>query len=124
MEDPLLTVIETPEFLRKSKGLLSELQRADLVSHLSRNPTAGDLIQGSGGARKLRWARAGMGKSGGCRVIYFYHSDNVPVFILTAFAKNVKVNLSKAEVAELHKVLSDLVSEYQKGVTANVRRRI
>ena len=120
----MLTVVETPEFLRQSRKFMSALERAELVNYLSLNPTAGDLIQGSGGARKLRWARAGMGKSGGARVVYFYHSETIPVFILSAFAKNVKVNLSKAEVAELNKVLSALVDEYRKGVTANVRRRV
>lgn len=123
MEDVALTVVETPEFLSQSKRFLSAVERAVLVNFLSANPTAGDLIKGSGGARKLRWARAGMGKSGGCRVVYFYHSVDVPVFILTAFAKNAKINLSKAEIGELSKVLSALVDEYKKGVTANVRRR-
>lgn len=53
-------------------------------------------MQGTGGVRKLRWARQGMGKSGGSRVIYYYHSDSKPLFLLTAYGKNERANLSKA----------------------------
>ena len=60
-------------------------------------PTAGDLIEGTGGVRKLRWARDGRGKSGGVRVIYYFHSEAMPLYLLTMFAKNERANLSKAE---------------------------
>ena len=59
-------------------------------------PTAGDLIEGTGGVRKLRWARDGRGKSGGVRVIYYFHSEAMPLYLLTMFAKNERANLSKA----------------------------
>jgi hypothetical protein len=57
MVPPLQTVVETPEFLAQARGLLTERERSELVDFLARNPTAGDLMQGTGGARKLRWAR-------------------------------------------------------------------
>ena len=60
---------------------------AVLIDYLACNPGAGDLIQGTGGMRKLRWGLAGRGKRGGARVIYFYHSPRIPLFALTAFAK-------------------------------------
>jgi hypothetical protein len=66
----LLTVAELPEYLRAASKLLSESERHALVVHLAANPKAGDLIEGTGGVRKLRWARDGMGKSSGARVIY------------------------------------------------------
>jgi hypothetical protein len=53
----LQTVVETPEFLAQARGLLTEQERSELVDFLARNPTAGDLMQGTGGARKLRGAR-------------------------------------------------------------------
>ena len=58
----LHTVVETPEFLSQARGLLSEQERSELVGFLARNPTAGDLMQGTGGARKLRWGAKGKGK--------------------------------------------------------------
>jgi hypothetical protein len=66
-----ITVVETPEFLAASRGLLTDEERAVLVDYLAHNPTAGDLIPGTGGVRKLRWGLAGRGKRGGARVIYF-----------------------------------------------------
>lgn len=67
---------------------------ADLIAA---NPEAGDIMQGCGGARKLRVARPGSGKSGGYRVISYFAGENVPVFLLTVFPKNMKSNLTKAE---------------------------
>ena len=71
-------------------------------------------MQGTGGVRKLRWARSGSGKSGGIRVIYFFHNENMPLFLLTAFAKNEKENLSKAERSELAVLTRLLVETYRK----------
>ena len=62
------SVAETPEYLRQADKLLIVGARADVVDHLAAHPKAGDLMQGTGGVRKLRWARAGRGKSGGVRI--------------------------------------------------------
>lgn len=97
----LNTVAETPGYVRSAERLLSAAERMDIVGHLAANPSAGDLIQGTGGIRKLRWARGGRGKSGGVRVIYYFHSDRMPLYLLTAFGKNERSNLSKAERNEL-----------------------
>ena len=70
-----------------------------------RHPAAGDLIEGTGGVRKVRWARDGRGKSGGVRVIYYFQSEAMPLYLLTMFAKNERANLSKAE----RNALGDLV---------------
>lgn len=93
----LLTVAELPEYLRTASKLLADADRRAIVDHLAAHPAAGDLIEGTGGVRKLRWARDGRGKSGGVRVIYYFHSDAMPVYLLTMFAKNERANLSKAE---------------------------
>lgn len=81
--------------------LLSVTERTSLVAHLSASPKSGVLIQGTGGIRKLRWAREGGGKSGGVRVIYYYHDERIPLYLLTVFGKNERANLSKAERNEL-----------------------
>ncbi len=66
----MITVAETEPFQRKVGRLLTEDEKTELIDYLAMNPTAGLLIQGTGGIRKLRWARSGQGKSGGARVIY------------------------------------------------------
>lgn len=83
----LITVVETPEFLSAIRKLLSDEERAVLIDYLANNPYAGDLVQGAGGVRKLRWGVEGRGRRGGARVIYFYHSADLPLFALTAYAK-------------------------------------
>lgn len=105
----LLTVAETPEYIRRSEKLLTDDERRDVVSYLAAHPKAGDLIEGTGGVRKLRWARGGRGKSGGVRVIYYVHSEAMPLYLLTLFAKNERANLSKQERNDLADVVDILV---------------
>ena len=92
---------ELPEYIRCAGKLLTAEERMEVVEHLAARPRSGDLIQGTGGIRKLRWSRGGRGKSGGVRVIYYFHSDAVPLYLLTVFGKGEKANLSKAERNEL-----------------------
>jgi len=82
-----------------------------VIDHLAAQPRAGDLIQGTGGIRKLRWARGGRGKSGGVRVIYYFHSDRIPLYLLTVFGKGEKADLSKGERNELAKLV-DVLKRY------------
>jgi len=67
----MLTVIETPTFQRLAAEFWSEEERLEFVSWIAENSEAGDVIKGTGGLRKVRWSRPGMGKRGGARVIYF-----------------------------------------------------
>lgn len=83
-----------------------------LISHLAARPASGVILQGTGGIRKLRWKRAGSGKSGGVRVIYYYYNERIPLFLLTVFSKSEKVNLSKRERNELAKLTRVLVESY------------
>lgn len=91
------TVAETPEFSRKIRKLIGDADYQALIAYLAEHPKAGDLMQGTGGIRKLRWARDGSGKSGGVRVIYYFHDDRIPLYLLTIFGKNEKANISQAE---------------------------
>ncbi len=111
----LITIVELPEFIRSIKKLLSKKEKENLFFHLSVNPKSGNLIQGTNGVRKLRWARDGKGKSGGIRVIYFYHNVKMPLFLLTAFGKGEKDNLTKNERNELSKLVDVLIHQYKKG---------
>ncbi|MFZ3222759.1 MAG: type II toxin-antitoxin system RelE/ParE family toxin [Rugosibacter sp.] len=108
----LITVAETPEYIRLADKLLSSEERRDLISYLAAHPRAGDLIEGTGGVRKLRWARGSRGKSGGVRVIYYVHSEAMPLYLLTLFAKSERANLSKAERNDLAGLVDILVSRW------------
>lgn len=105
----IITVAETPEFQRRAGAIMSDEERMRLIDFIARNPTAGVSI--GGGIRKLRVARGAGGKSGGYRVIHFYSGDiDMPIFLITVFAKNEKANLTKAEteaVKTLGKMLAD-----------------
>ena len=103
----MITVAETVPFQRKAATLLSSKEKDGLIAYLAEHPSAGDLVQGTGGVRKIRWARGGRGKSGGARVIYYYHNETMPLYLLTIFGKNEKANTSKEE----KHLLSDLVRE-------------
>ena len=70
------------------------------------------LCKGLGGVRKLRWTKSGSGKSGGVRVVYYFHNDSMPLFLLTLFGKNEKANLSNAERNLLVKFTAILVKNY------------
>lgn len=106
------TVVELPEFLRKSAELLSHSERVSIVNYLAAHPAAGDIMQGTGGIRKLRWSAQGKGKSGGVRVIYYYHNKSIPLFLLTVFSKGEKANLSKSERNDLASMNSLLIKNY------------
>ena len=70
-------------------------------------------MKGTGGIRKLRWAAQGKGKSGGVRVIYYYHNRGMPLFLLTVFGKGEKSNLTKSERNELARLTPLLTRNYR-----------
>ncbi|NOX43793.1 MAG: type II toxin-antitoxin system RelE/ParE family toxin [Gammaproteobacteria bacterium] len=109
------TVVELPEFQRKSSKLLSTDEKESIINYLATHPAAGDIMQGTGGIRKLRWSAQGKGKSGGVRVIYYHHNETIPLFLLTVFGKGEKANITKAEGKELAKLTAILVKSYGGG---------
>jgi hypothetical protein len=86
------SVLETSIFTRRADALLNRDERAELITTLASNPTAGDLIPGLGGIRKMRFAAGGQGKRGGFRVIWYVMTDNQPVLALLIYGKNEQVN--------------------------------
>lgn len=106
----MLTVAELPEYIREASKLLREDERRAVVDHLAAHPRAGVLIEGTGGVRKLRWGREGRGKSGGVRVIYYFHSDDMPLYLLTLFSKGERANLTRAERNAMRELVDVLVS--------------
>ena len=83
-----------------------------MVAFVAANPEAGRVIPETGGVRKLRWAAKGKGKRGGARIIYYFHDESMPVFLLTAYTKGQKADISKAERNALRKLVPELIREY------------
>jgi hypothetical protein len=79
------------------KDVWDEAEHAAFVDFIAQNPEAGDVIPETGGVRKIRWARAGAGKRGGVRVIYFYHGVNRPLYLLMVYAKARRDDLTPDE---------------------------
>lgn len=114
-------VVATPGFLADAKDAdIGEEERNDIINALAATPTAGVVIKGTGGARKVRFAGRGKGKSDGYRVITFYGGEDIPVFLLNVFAKGDRVDLSQAERNELRKELEGLAEDYRRGVKSYV----
>lgn len=89
----LITVCEMTAFARKAEKLWSSEERDEFIDFISRNPDAGDLIEGTGGARKVRWTCSGRGKRGGARVITYFFDETMPVFLFTMYAKNERSDI-------------------------------
>lgn len=100
------TVVETPASGRCESTGIDQIERFGIISALAANPVAGNAIEGTGGARKVRIAAKGKGKSGGYRVITFYSGLGTPVFLLNIFAKNEKASLTDREKQVLKVILS------------------
>ncbi len=97
MTDKPITVAETPLFVRQAESVWNDAERETFVQFIARHPAAGDLIPETGGVRKMRWTRAGSGKRGGVRVIYFYHDPGRPLYLLMVYAKARREDLSADE---------------------------
>ena len=106
------TIVELPEFLKRAERLLTPGEKVGVINYLASHPQSGELIQGTGGIRKLRWSAKGKGKSGGIRVIYYFHNGAVPLFLLTVCGKAERANISKAERNELAKLSQNLLKHY------------
>jgi hypothetical protein len=113
MEAPM-TVLEFANFIANAERLLGELGHEQLIEFLAANPQAGVIIPGTGGIRKLRWAVPGRGKRGGARVIYYFHSERMPLVALDIFAKNRKEDLTEREKKLLVSAVDFLVKQFRR----------
>lgn len=82
---------------------MTDAEREDAIEQLARHPDAGAVIPGSGGARKVRVARAGGGKSGGYRVITYYTDGDHPMFLITVISKGQRSGLTRAQTNAIKK---------------------
>ena len=97
--------IETAIFTRQALELFSEDEYRELQLGLAERPDQGDIIKGSGGLRKIRVAAKGKGKRGGVRVIYYWITAREQIYLLLAYSKNYKDNLSAEELALLRALM-------------------
>lgn len=97
----MLTVIETPLFSKLWPAYWSEDERGAFAAFMAEHPDEGDVVPGSGGVRKVRWSRAGTGKSGGVRVIYFVRNDFGELVLLFMYAKSKLDSLKASTLKEM-----------------------
>jgi hypothetical protein len=108
----LMTVAETAPFIRQAAKLWTEDDRIEFVNFIAANPEAGDVIPDTGGLRKIRWSRPGTGKRGGVRVIYFYHDDLMPLYLLLIYAKAGRENWTGDEKRRAHALTENIKQAY------------
>lgn len=108
------TVVETQGYLKAAEVIFSLAEREKIVAMIAANPECGEVIQGTGGFRKVRVARSGMGKRGGARLIYILRSEDFPIFLITVYAKNEKENLTKHERNLLAKRADEIFAKYRR----------
>jgi hypothetical protein len=108
--------ILTETFDRQAKrAKLTEEELMEIVATIAGDPLGGELIVGTGGARKMRHAGRGKGKSGGYRTIHYFGGDDVPLFLLSIYGKNQKSDLTAAERKDLASLLPRIADAYRKG---------
>jgi len=111
MHEVPIVVVEVDPFPRRAAAIWKERDHEEFIDFIARNREAGERIPGTGGLRKVRWSRQGMGKSGGARVIYYYDNVSAPLYLLTVYAKAQQDDLSAREKAAFRKLVQVLKSE-------------
>ena len=110
------TFIQTDEFVKQWEKLgLTDEDLRKLELEILKNPQAGPVIRGTGGLRKLRFAYENKGKSGSTRICYVDYVIYETVYLITAYAKNEKDNLTESERNEIRKVIMAIGKQLQEG---------
>jgi len=108
------TVVETPRYQADAARLFTEDEQATIVDLVASHPRCGVVVPGGGSVRKVRVGFGGRGKRGGARVIYLFGGDDVPVFLLAAFAKNEKDDLTPTERSAMAKAVATMLAKYRR----------
>jgi hypothetical protein len=89
----MLTIVESPLFSKLWPDYWTEEERGEFCAFIAGRPDAGDLVPGSGGCRKVRWSRRGVGKRGGVRVVYTARLASGELVLLVIYAKSAQENI-------------------------------
>ena len=100
----MYTLVELSVFSRYAEDYFSDEEMADLQRYLSKNAKSGDVVPGTGGVRKLRWSRAGMGKRGGVRILYYVQDTKGRIWLLTVYAKSARENIPASTLSLLREM--------------------
>ena len=103
----VMVIVETPIFTKQVLSILSDDDYRLLQQVLLERPDAGNVIPGSGGLRKLRWAVEGRGKRGGVRVIYYWFTAQSAVLLLFIYPKNIQDDLTSDQLKKLKKIIEE-----------------
>ena len=98
------TIREFGDFYKDAITLLGEEGYKQLITTIAANPEIGDIMVGTGGFRKMRFARPGGGKSGGVRVIYFTHAKDAPISLMMIYAKSTTDNLTDKQKKQMYEL--------------------
>lgn len=101
----MVELIRTRMYLKRASKIMGEEEREDIEWEIMQNPLKGVVIQGTGGARKIRAAAQGKGKRAGVRVIYYYATKAGKVYLFSAYAKNQQSDLSVTDKKELTMII-------------------
>jgi hypothetical protein len=114
-------VIRAPSFLKSAADAgLGEDDQMTMVTTIAADPNMGDVMVGTGGCRKCRFAGRGKGKRGGYRTVHYNGADDVPVLLLVVMDKGDRDNLNQAERNELRQLMQTYETEYRAGVRGKV----
>ncbi len=108
-----VSVIEFAAYRRRASELLTAEQRDAVIDLVAYEPTRGDIIPGSGGLRKVRIGRDGIGRRGGTRVVYYFYNEDFPILLLALYAKNEKGDLTTAEKREFAAAMKEIVRQWK-----------
>ncbi|MBE0624451.1 MAG: type II toxin-antitoxin system RelE/ParE family toxin [Burkholderiales bacterium] len=103
----MFTVVETSVFQKQWPLYWSEEERGEFAAYIAEFPSAGDVVPHSGDIRKIRWRRAGTGKSGGVRIIYFTRTAEEEVVLLLMYAKAKTDNITGPKLKEIRRALEN-----------------
>jgi hypothetical protein len=98
--------IETKLFTKLLSDYLSDDEYRGLQSYLLKKPDAGDIVKGSGGVRKVRWAKSGHGKSGGIRAIYYWKKSEHEIWMLTLYSKSERATISSEVLKQIAEAIT------------------
>lgn len=104
----LIEFCELPSFTKTYHDIATDEELLELQLELCKNPGKGDLVKGTGGARKVRMRRPGKGKSGGARVIYYWQDEAGVIWLIKAYAKNVEAELTAKEKKQISTVIDEI----------------